>query len=108
MIDNYIRQLLKKYRQRDRERQEQLSEEHGRPISLPMSDEVYLLQKYRWLILSNQSNIKYEDYTISRYALEEAESLCHGNWIEIQNQYEYIKLLQTILEDNGISYPDGP
>lgn len=59
MIDNYIRQLLKKYRQRDRERQEQLSEEHGRPISLPMSDEVYLLQKYRWLILSNQSNIHY-------------------------------------------------
>ena len=59
MIDNYIRQLLKKYRQRDRERQEQLSAEYGRPVSLPMSDEVYLLQKYRWLILSNQSNIHY-------------------------------------------------
>ena len=59
MIDNYIRQLLKKYRQRDRERQEQLSEEYGRPVVLPMSDEVYLLQKYRWLILSNQSNIHY-------------------------------------------------
>ena len=59
MIDNYIRQLLKKYRQRDRERQEQLSEEYGRPVSLPISDEVYLLQKYRWLILSNQSNIHY-------------------------------------------------
>lgn len=59
MIDNYIRQLLKKYRQRDRERQEQLSEEYGRSVSLPMSDEVYLLQKYRWLILSNQSNIHY-------------------------------------------------
>ena len=59
MIDNYIRQLLRKYRQRDRERQEQLSEEYGRPVSLPISDEVYLLQKYRWLILSNQSNIHY-------------------------------------------------
>ena len=59
MIDNYIRQLLKKFRQRDRELEEQLSYEEQRPISLPPSDEVYLLQKYRWLVLSNQSNIKY-------------------------------------------------
>ena len=29
------------------------------PVSLPPSDEVYLLQKYRWLILCNQSNIRY-------------------------------------------------
>ena len=56
----------------------------------------------------NHRCLKYEDYTISRYALEEAESLCHGNWIEIQKQYEYIKLLQSILEDNDISYPLGP
>lgn len=59
MIDSYLRQLLKKYRQRDREKQEQLSLEAGRPITLPISDEVYLLQKYRWLILANQSNIHY-------------------------------------------------
>lgn len=59
LIDNYLRQLLKKYRQRDREKAEQLSLELQRPVSLPPSDEVYLLQKYRWLILSSQSNIKY-------------------------------------------------
>ena len=59
MIDNHIRQLLKYYRQRDRERQEQLSLEEGRPISLPISNEVYLLKKYRWLILANQDNIHY-------------------------------------------------
>ena len=53
-IDNYIRQLLKKYRQRDREYQDKLSYEQQRPVSLPPSDEVYLLQKYRWLILSNR------------------------------------------------------
>lgn len=56
----------------------------------------------------NHRCLKYEDYEISRYALAEAESLCHGNWIEIQNQYEYIKLLQKTLDDNGIPYPDGP
>ena len=58
-IDNYVRQLLKKYRQRDRERQDRLSLEQQRPVSLPPSDEVYLLQKYRWLILVNQSNVRY-------------------------------------------------
>ena len=50
MIDNYIRQLLKKFRQRDREYQEKLSLEQQVPVSL---------QKYRWLILCNQSNIRY-------------------------------------------------
>lgn len=60
-IDNYIRQLIKKYRQRDREYQDNLSFEQQRPITLPPSDEVYLLQKYRWLILANQSNIRYRN-----------------------------------------------
>ena len=59
LIDNYIRQLIKKYRQRDRELQDKLSIERHEPVSLPVSDEVYILQKYRWLILSNLSNIRY-------------------------------------------------
>lgn len=59
LIDNYIRQLLRKYRQRDRQKAEKLSLELQKPVSLPPSNEVYLLQKYRWLILSSQSNIKY-------------------------------------------------
>ena len=33
--------------------------EQQRPVSLPVSNEVYLLQKYRWLILSNQSSITF-------------------------------------------------
>ena len=81
MIDNYIRQLLKKYRQRDRELAEALSREEQRPLSLPLSDEVYLLQKYRWLILSNHSNITYHSdprmdshfrYLMNTYDYEDA------------------------------------
>lgn len=60
-IDSYIRQLIKKYRQRDREYQDKLSLEQQRPVTLPPSDEVYLLQKYRWLVLVNQSNIRYRN-----------------------------------------------
>ena len=59
MIDNYIRQLIKKFRQRDRELQERLSYEQSQPVPLPLSAEVYLLQKFRWLVLANQSNIRY-------------------------------------------------
>lgn len=34
------------------------------------------------------------DYELTRYELEEANSLCHGNWIEIERQYKYIQTLQ--------------
>ena len=49
--------------------------------------------------------IKWMDYEITRHELEEADELCHGNWIEIQKQHEYIELLQSLLEENGITYP---
>ena len=58
-IDNYIRQLIRDYRQKDRNREAAKSLEAGHPVTLPVSDEVYLLQKYRWLILSNQNSIQY-------------------------------------------------
>lgn len=58
-IDMYIRQLGKKYRQRDRELQEERSAAAGRPVRLPESDEMYMLRKYRWLVLSNRENIVY-------------------------------------------------
>lgn len=43
LLDNYIRQLLKKYRQRDRKREEHLSFEQQTPVPPSPSDEVYLL-----------------------------------------------------------------
>jgi hypothetical protein len=49
--------------------------------------------------------VKWMDYELTRHELEEADMLCHGNWIEIQRQNEYIKLLQSLLDKNGISYP---
>lgn len=46
------------------------------------------------------------NYVITRQELEEADSLCHGNWIEIQRKNQYIQTLQEILDSNHISYPD--
>lgn len=58
-IDGYIRTLIKNFRQKQRDAEEKLSSEKGHPVSLPLSRELYLLQKYRWLILSNRDNITY-------------------------------------------------
>lgn len=41
--------------------------------------------------------IKWADYELLRYELEEANEVCHGNWIEIQHQREYIVQLQELL-----------
>lgn len=32
----------------------------------------------------NHKCINWTDYITTRYELEEANSLCHGNWIEIE------------------------
>ena len=49
---------------------------------------------------------KWEDYMLTRHELEQADRLCHGNWIEIQRLYEYIDKLKTILDENEIDYPE--
>lgn len=58
-IDKYIRQLIKKFKQRNRELYGQHWHSEVMPDHIPASREVYLLQKYRCLILANQPNITY-------------------------------------------------
>ncbi len=49
--------------------------------------------------------IKFADYELTRHELEEADELCHGNWIEIQHLRDYIAHLQALLTENGIEIP---
>ena len=49
--------------------------------------------------------IKWMDYELTRLELEEADELCHGNWIEIQHLRNYIEQLQELLTENGIDIP---
>ena len=78
-IDKYLKHLMSMYKQRDEERQNRLSNARGYAVNLPVSDEVYLLKKYRWLILKNQSSINYRidthldfhfKYMMNTYAYE--------------------------------------
>lgn len=53
----------------------------------------------------NHKCIKWSDYELTRHELEEADELCHGNWIEIQHLRNYIDLLQKLLTSHGIEIP---
>ena len=50
--------------------------------------------------------LKWEDYQLTRHELEEADELCHGNWIEIQRLRDYIDKLIEILDKNKLDYPE--
>lgn len=65
---------------------------------LPMTDYCAFSKDYKC--------IKFTDYEITRHELEEADELCHGNWIEIQHLREYIDRLQVLLTEHGIAIPD--
>ena len=45
------------------------------------------------------------DYELTRHELEEANELCHSNWIEIQHLRNYIDQLQKLLTEHGIDIP---
>ena len=49
--------------------------------------------------------LKWVDYEMTRHELEEADTLCHGNWIQIQRLQAYIDKLKAILDKNNIDYP---
>ena len=54
----------------------------------------------------NHKCLKWDDYELTRHELEEADNLCHGNWIETQRLYDYIDKLKAILDKNDIDYPE--
>lgn len=93
-LDVYFRALLKHYKQRDAERAEKLSKDRKTPVSLPVSDEVYLLQKYRWLVLSNHSSIKYHD-----------DLRMDPHFHRLMNTYDYERMLLS-LDSKMKSYRD--
>jgi len=87
-LDMFLRQLLREYKLRDQERQDKLSREQNRPMILPKSDEVYLLQNYRWLLLGNRRNIIYH-----------AELRMDNHFRYYMNSYDYEKLFMDLHPD---------
>ena len=55
----------------------------------------------------NHDCLKWMDYILTRQELEEADELCHGNWIEIQKLQERITTLERMLQEAGIEIPNN-
>jgi len=53
----------------------------------------------------NKKCLKWMDYEISRLALEDADMLCHDNWVEIQHLQERTEFLEKLLKQSGIEIP---
>ena len=67
-IDMYIREMIRYYKKRDREDYINNGGVINEHTYIPASREVYLLTKYRWLILKNQSTILYhKDLRMDRH-----------------------------------------
>ena len=67
-LENFLRGLLREYRNRDEAARIAKEQETGRPVSHHMSDEVYILSKYNWFLLKSSSNIEYHtDTRIDRH-----------------------------------------
>lgn len=58
-LDMYCRKVLKQYKERDLQRARQKNPINFDPNKIPLSNEVYLLQNFRWIILKNQKDIDY-------------------------------------------------
>jgi transposase len=58
-IQKYIRAITRQYLKRDQDLHTQREAAAMRELTLHQSDEVYILKKYSWLILTNQENIDY-------------------------------------------------
>ena len=49
--------------------------------------------------------MKWTDYELTRYELEEADDLSHSNWMEIQHLHARVALLEKLLRDAEIEIP---
>ena len=54
----------------------------------------------------NHKCLKWLDYQLTLNELEEADELCHCNYVEIYRLYDYINELKAILDRNNIDYPE--
>jgi len=55
---------------------------------------------------NNHQCLKWTDYQVTRYELEEADELCHYNQLELASLQKRVAQLEQSLVDHGISFPD--
>jgi hypothetical protein len=70
----------------------------------PVRRQVVTMNNY--CAFSKEHNcLKWTDYELTRYELEEADDLCHSNWIVIQYLQDRVDQLEQLLRNSGIEIP---
>lgn len=70
----------------------------------PVRKQVVTMNNY--CAFSKEHNcLKWTDYELTRYELEEADDLCHNNWIEIQHLQDRVDQLEQLLRNSEIEIP---
>lgn len=98
-IEQYCRDLKNKFKKRDKDKAIELALAKGKTvnvdeINVPLSDEVYLLQKHRWVILKNQDNIVY-----SKNAKYNAHFKCYLNTYALEEKFLSIDKDLSVLRE---------
>lgn len=112
-ITQYINMVKKKYQERDKEKLEEKNFKTNHEYkSTQVSNEVYLLNNHRWVLLMNQDNINYSSYRrynkklrmyMDTYDYENAFLNLDDNFREIRNLKElYISFNKSIEQDKTI------
>ena len=55
---------------------------------------------------NNNKCVLWIDYQVAQVALLEAEELCSSNWNEINYLLDRVRLLESLLKENGINIPE--
>lgn len=98
-LDMFLRNLQKEYKARDESKRCANFSKYGHQQRTPISDEVYLLKKNRWLLLKNQEHLEYHleprydrhfGYFINTFGYEEKFLALHP----------YIKVFRDLKEEH--------
>ena len=100
-LEAFLRKLLREFKERDYARAEEYAKSRGSSFVKPkLSDEVYLLQNHKWVLLKNVSNIDYSfpptknlhfGYTMDTYSIEDRFMKIHEDIYPLRNlKEEYV------------------
>ncbi len=56
---------------------------------------------------NNHQCLKWTDYQVTRYELEEADELCNNNQTEIASLHKRVDQLEQVLLEHGIIIPEA-
>ena len=106
----YIRSVIRKYDQADRDRHERLEQEFHRQIPFSHSRDYLLLKRYNWMLLKNGRDLKYYSQPTMNYQLGRMmNTFDYMDWLlKLDSSFEERRRLKEMYIDFNIKYAGNP